>query len=76
MIAKAKKKGNRPNHIPSPDEIRIACAEIRRGWNEEQHWVRAAGVLLSEAAEQRAWTPPVVSAADLGLCEGSANRVE
>jgi hypothetical protein len=66
MMAKAKKRGNQPNHIPTPKEIRIACAEIRRGWSEEQHWVRATGVLLSEAAERQAWTPPVVSAAGLG----------
>jgi hypothetical protein len=64
MIAKARKKWRR-NYNPTPEEIRVACAEIRRGWSKEQHVARAKGVPLSEAAERPHWTPPVITVREL-----------
>lgn len=35
---------NERRRDPTPLEIRKACAEIRRGWSEEEHRARAAGL--------------------------------
>jgi len=48
---------------PSPEAIEQACAEIRRGWSEEEHAQRCV---------QRAgsWTPAVVPVSVLGCVNG------
>lgn len=51
---------------PTPREIKLACAEIRRGWSEEeraQRCVRRSGE----------WTPAVVPASVLGCVNASRN---
>lgn len=44
---------------PTPREIKLACAEIRRGWSEEEHAQRC----VTRSGE---WTPAVVPASVLG----------
>lgn len=40
---------------PTPEQIAIACAEIRQGWSENEHRVRAG------ALAPVAWTIPAAS---------------
>lgn len=42
--------------LPSPEEIRRACARIRRGWTEQQRAERRVGTAPS-------WEAPVLPAA-------------
>lgn len=57
--------------VPSPEEIRAACAEIREGWSAAEHRIRAglapAGPIARKAMKRqlerrgfvRGWTVPV-----------------
>jgi len=49
---------------PSQEEILAACAEIRRGWSEEEHAQRC----VTRSGE---WTPAVVPASVLGCANAS-----
>jgi hypothetical protein len=73
--AQPRRRGNffdrerRPD--PSPEEIAAACAEIREGWSEAEHRIRAglapvdengrAAMIrhLKEFGNVGGWTPPV-----------------
>jgi hypothetical protein len=53
---------------PAPTEIENRCAEIRRGWSEMTHRVRAGyGRNYEAVAQNEAWLPPVVNSLDLDL---------
>lgn len=45
-----------PRYLPTPEEIKVACAEIRQGWSRYET-VKRAG--LDPGAMR--WTPPEVS---------------
>ena len=53
---------------PTPQEIKRWTLEIRKGWSERTHRLRA-GWTVDAADKLGQWTPPVVSLPELGLDE-------
>lgn len=51
-----------PSPIPTPDEIRIACAAIRATWSEAEHRrrARAVPILLNDAPASLTYVIPLV----------------
>lgn len=54
---------------PSPSEIAAACAEIRKGWSERVHYIRAGRRVPAHCAidfdeDDGGWTPPVLAMGD------------
>jgi len=50
--------GEYGEYVPSPQEIRRQCREIRKGWSEKEHHQRLAG-------GDRRWVVPIAKAAHL-----------
>jgi hypothetical protein len=62
----ARRKSSRRD--PAPAEILHLCAQIRRGWSEMTHRVRAGfGENYEAVTKREAWSPPVVPASELEL---------
>ena len=62
------RRRRKPDYIPTPEQIRMACVQIRAGWSETAEQQRKVG--KSEPYEF-----PVVATADLGR-NGRENYAE
>jgi hypothetical protein len=59
----------RPEYLPSPQQIAIGCAEIRRQWTPSELRRRTVGYELQ--IQQTMWFPPTI---DTATCTARVRR--
>ena len=60
-----KKRSNQPQPAPTPQEIRRACAEIRRTWGPRERLRRIGRIAADDRAGAYALTVPLIRMADV-----------